>query len=111
MKVYTKEVFTALKIRLTRKADNANILTCALRENDLRRAGQYLSNDLEAALVHAHPQLLTIKNNIKATSGLDVCFSGSGPSMFALAPTLAKAKSCADRLAQKYKNIVVVRTL
>ncbi|MCX5681815.1 MAG: 4-(cytidine 5'-diphospho)-2-C-methyl-D-erythritol kinase [Candidatus Omnitrophica bacterium] len=111
LKVYSKEVFKALKIRLTKKADNANILTCALRENDVQTVSQYLSNDLGAAIVRVHPQLFKIKNNIKSISGLDVCFSGSGPSMFAMAPTFLKAKEVAHRLAQRYKDVIVVRTL
>ena len=111
VKVYTKEVFRALKIRLTKKADNANILTCALRKNNLKRVGQYLSNDLEAAIVHVHPQLLKIKNNIKSITGLEVCFSGSGPSLFALSETQLQAKNAVRLLALKYKNVIVVRTL
>ena len=111
LKVYSGEVFKALKIRLTKKADNANILTCALRENDLERVGRYLSNDLEAAIGRAHPQLLKIKNNIKNITGIDACFSGSGPSIFVLAPTRLKAKKIARSLAQRYKNVMVVRTL
>lgn len=111
IKVYTKEVFRALKIRLTKKSDNANILTCALRNNDFGGAGQYLANDLEAAIVHAHPQLLKIKNNIKNITGLEGCFSGSGPSLFALGETQAQARKAARLLAKKYKNVIVVRTL
>lgn len=111
VKVYTKEVFSTFKMGLTKGSDNANILTCALRKNDFAKVTESLSNDLEAALVHAHPQLLKIKNNIKLISGLNACFSGSGPSIFALAKTRAAAQKAARVLKRRYKNVVVARTL
>lgn len=111
VKVYTKEVFSAFKMGLTKGNDNANILTCALRKNDFAKVTQSLSNDLEAALVYAHPQLLKIKNNIKSISGLNACFSGSGPSIFALAKTREAAEKAARVLRRRYKNVIVARTL
>lgn len=98
------------KMRLTRKDDNVNILTCALKKNDLARASQFLSNDLEAAIVRVHPQLFKIKNNIKIIYGLDVCFSGSGPSIFGLVPTHAKAKKLSRLLTKEYSQVFVTRT-
>ncbi|MFA6378466.1 MAG: 4-(cytidine 5'-diphospho)-2-C-methyl-D-erythritol kinase [Candidatus Omnitrophota bacterium] len=110
LKVYSAEVFKAFKMGLTKTNDNVNILTCALRENDLARVSQLLSNDLEAAIVRVHPQLFKIKNNIKTICGLDVCFSGSGPSMFGLVSTQAKAKKFSRLLAKYYNQVFVVRT-
>ncbi len=98
------------KMGLTKTNDNVNILTCALRKNDLAKASQLLLNDLETAIVRVHPQLLTIKNNIKTISGLDICFSGSGPSLFGLVSTQSKAKKIAGLLAKHYARVFVVRT-
>ena len=111
LKVYSKEVFEAFKMGLTKTNDNVNILTCALRTNDVARAGQFLSNDLETAIVRVHPQLLKIKNNIKIISGLDVCFSGSGPSLFAFVPTQAMAREISGLLKKVYAQVFAVRTL
>jgi len=111
LKVYSAEVFKALKMGLTKTTDNVNILTCALRKSDLTKASQVLSNDLEAAIVRVHPQLLKIKNNIKIICGLDVCFSGSGPSIFGLVSSQAEAKKCSALLSKYYSQVFVVRTL
>lgn len=111
LKVYSGEVFRAVKRKLTKRNDNANILTHELRKKDLRKVSQFLSNDLEAAIVRVHPQLRTIKNNIQRISGLDVCFSGSGPSIFGLVPTRKKAQVIAEKLGRHYAYVVVVRTL
>jgi len=111
LKVYSGEVFRALKRELTKISGNANILTRELRKNDLRKASHFLSNDLEAAIVRVHPQLRIIKNNIKRITGLDVCFSGSGPSIFGLVSTQRQAQAMARKLRQHYVQVVVARTL
>jgi len=110
LKVYSAEVFKALKMGLTKTNDNVNILTCALKKNDLAKASQFLSNELEAAIVRVHPQLFKIKNNIKTICGLDVCFSGSGPSVFGLVATQTRAKKLSRLLARYYSQVFVART-
>ncbi len=111
IKVYSGEVFRAFKMQLTKKMDNANILTRALREGNLSRVGRLLSNDLEAAIVHVHPQLLQIKNNIELITGLKISFSGSGPSLFGVVDSEVKAKQLKVILLKRYKRVFAVRTL
>jgi 4-diphosphocytidyl-2-C-methyl-D-erythritol kinase len=111
LKVYSAEVFKAFKMGLTKISDNVNILTCALRENDLAKARQFLSNDLETAIVRVHPQLLKIKNNIRSICGIDVCFSGSGPSIYGLVASQAEAKKLSGLLKRHYGQVFVARTM
>ena len=40
VKMYTKEVFTRLKLKLTNKKDNVNILLPFLRKGDIEAAGR-----------------------------------------------------------------------
>ena len=100
LKVYSAEVFRAFKMKLTKTNDNANILTRALQKGSLANARQFLANDLETAIVHVHPKLLTIKNNISSIINSPVSFSGSGPSIFTLVESEQKAK--------KLKSLLIV---
>ncbi|MDD3374568.1 MAG: 4-(cytidine 5'-diphospho)-2-C-methyl-D-erythritol kinase [Candidatus Omnitrophica bacterium] len=111
IKVYSQEVFRAFKMKLTKRKDNATILTRALREGAYQKVSQLLLNDLEAAIVHAHPQLLKIKNNIEYMTGLNMCFSGSGPSIFGIVESEKEAKKMQSILSARYKQVFVVRTL
>lgn len=111
VKVYSREVFRVFKMKLTRKIDNANILTHALRKGCLAQANLLLSNDLEAAIVHTHPKLLRIKKNIEKMIGTKVIFSGSGPSLFGLAESESKAKKFKEILSQHYTQVFIVNTL
>jgi len=111
LKVYSNEVFRAFKMKLTKRKDNVNILTRALREGTCEKVGGLLSNDLEAAIVRVHPLLLRIKNNIEYITGLKVCFSGSGPSIFGVVKSEKEAKRMQSILSDRYKQVFVVRTL
>ena len=111
IKVYSNEVFRAFKMKLTKRKDNVNILTRALREGTCEKVGGLLSNDLEAAIVRVHPLLLRIKNNIEYITGLKVCFSGSGPSIFGVVKSEKEAKRMQSILSDRYKQVFVVRTL
>ena len=111
IKVYSQEVFRAFKMKLTKRKDNANILTRALREGACKKVGQLLLNDLETAIVHVHPQLLRIKNNIKKITGVNMCFSGSGPSIFGVVKSEKEAKRMQSMLSVCYKQVFVVKTL
>ncbi len=111
IKVYSREVFRAFKMKLTKPKDNANILTRALREGRCEKISRLLLNDLEAAIVHAHPQLLRIKDNIEDITGVKTCFSGSGPSIFGVVKSEKEAKRMQSILKVRYKRVFVVRTL
>ena len=111
LKVYSAEVFRAFKMKLTKTNDNANILTRALQKGSLADVRQFLANDLETAIVHVHPKLLAIKNNISNIINSQVSFSGSGPSIFTLAESEQKAKKLKSLLKNYYTQVFVARTL
>jgi len=111
IKVYSREVFRGFKLKLTKRYDNVNILTRALKKGSVANVSALLSNDLEAAIVHAHPKLLQIKKNIEKMIGTKVIFSGSGPSLFGLAESEHKAKKLKSILSKHYAQVFAVRTL
>jgi len=111
VKMLTKDVFTRLKLNLTNKKDNVNILLPFLRKGDLRRLAGALSNDLEPAILSLRPDFIYLKKKLLDAGAIGVCFSGSGPSVYALAESQKHAVSLRARLDKRYTQAFVVNTL
>jgi 4-diphosphocytidyl-2-C-methyl-D-erythritol kinase len=111
VKIYTKEVFTRLKLKLTNKKDSVNILLPFLRKGDIVRLSGALSNDLEPAILSLRPDFINIKNKLLDAGAIGVCFSGSGPSVFACARSLQHAEKIRAKFDRRYTQVFVVSTL
>lgn len=111
LKVYSREVFANLKLKLTKKKADVSMLPRALRKNDLLQAGQLLRNDLDETTFRLYPQLLYLKDRLDKLGAWGVCLSGSGPSLFGLTDSRAHAEEIKSQLANVYKQVFVVRTL
>ena len=110
LKVYTRDVFAALNLKLTKKKADVNILHRALKKNDLPNVGRLLLNDLETAIVRSHPSLLNIKEKLKRCPTLGVLFSGSGAALFGLVSSKKVALDIQASLSKQYRQVFVVRT-
>jgi 4-diphosphocytidyl-2-C-methyl-D-erythritol kinase len=111
VKMYTKEVFARLKLDLTNKKDNVNILLPFLRKGDLGRLAGALSNDLEPAILSLRPDFINLKHKLLDAGATGVCFSGSGPSVFACAQSQKHAVSLRAKFDRRYTQVFVVSTL
>jgi 4-diphosphocytidyl-2-C-methyl-D-erythritol kinase len=111
VKIYTKEVFARLKLKLTNKKDNVNILLPFLRKGDLAGLAGALSNDLEPVLLSLRPDFIDLKYKLLAASATGVCFSGSGPSVFACVASQKHALSLRAKFDKRYTQVFVVSTL
>ncbi len=110
-KVYSREVFRAFKMKLTKQSDNVNILSQMLKKKSVVKVSALLCNDLQPTILRIHPKLLQIKKNIEKIIGKPVIFSGSGPSLFGLAESEHKAKEICSHLKKHYQQVFAVRTL
>ncbi|MFA5059614.1 MAG: 4-(cytidine 5'-diphospho)-2-C-methyl-D-erythritol kinase [Candidatus Omnitrophota bacterium] len=114
LKVYSGEVFKALQPPkmniLTKKDDDVNILTRALRDNDLPRIEGLLSNDLETAIVQLHPNLVPMREKIRELTKSRIIFSGSGPALFGLARSRRDAENFKFILSKYFKRVFAVRS-
>ena len=110
LKVYTKDVFGCLNLKLTKKRDDVSILLPFLREGDLGSIGSHLVNDLEPAMLSLKPHLRGLKQKFVDAGAVGVCFSGSGPSIFALAESEKHALSIRARFDQRFAQVFVVST-
>ena len=111
VKMYTAEVFTRLKLKLTNKKDNVNILLPFLRKGDLARLAGSLSNDLEPAILSLRPDFINLKKKLLDAGAMGVCFSGSGPSVFACVESQKHAQSLRAKFDRRYTQAFVVSTL
>ena len=110
-KILTKDVFGRLNLKLTNQNMNVTILLPYLRKNNVKALGQALFNDLESAIVAIDPRLSSLKNRLFRLRPSGVCFSGSGPSIFVLAPSFSCAQQLKALLRKRYDRVFVVQTV
>jgi 4-diphosphocytidyl-2-C-methyl-D-erythritol kinase len=117
LKVYTKDVFSRLNARpvgatlkLTKKRDDVNIWLPFLGKSNLYSISAGLSNDLEPAILSLQPHLGRLKEKLIDAGAVGVCFSGSGPSVFALAESQKHALSIQAKFDKRFAQVFVVST-
>ena len=110
-KMFTKIVFAALNLELTKKKYDVNILIRSLRRNDLPAIGSFLSNDLEPTIIKLRPNLLKIKEKLRGLNSIGVAFSGSGPALFGITETPEHAQKLQVLLKKHFTQVYAVRTL
>lgn len=115
VKMLTKDVFARFGetsiLNLTNKKDNVNILLPFLKKGDLTRLAGTLSNDLEPVILSLRPNLIHIKSKLLDAGATGVCFSGSGPSVFACVESQGHAESLRAKFDRRYTQVFVVSTL
>lgn len=111
IKMYSKDVFEALNLKLTRPKADVSIFTLALRKNSLLRAGELLYNDLEASILNICPRLSRVKERLSKYDFCGVLFSGSGPACYGLASSEKEAMVAARDLQRVYSRVFVVSTV
>lgn len=118
VKMLTPRVFGALahlrassKLKLTNKKAGVNILLPFLYQGDAKGVASRLTNDLEPAILSLRPGFIELKNKLQRLGALGVCFSGSGPSVYALASSEAHAKQMRSAFDRRYTQAFVVSTI
>ena len=121
IKIYSAEIYQSLKKAggkkrqlpknlLTKKDDDVNILLSKLRNNNIIKACCFLKNDLEDAIMKKAPQLLGLKERLKAFNPQGVMTSGSGPTVFCITQDLVQARKTKAALDKRFSQVWVVRT-
>jgi 4-diphosphocytidyl-2-C-methyl-D-erythritol kinase len=110
IKLYAKDVYGALKLQLTKKSDDVNILLHHLRKSDLDDVSSLMTNDLESAVMQICPQLLTLKSRMEKLGLMKVLVSGSGPCIYGLARSEQEALGIKRILNRKYSRVFVAHT-
>lgn len=109
-KIYAKDVYTSLKLKLTKQNDGVNILTSYLRKRAFAELGSCIFNDLEAPILTIRPSLAKLKNALKKQNVVGSIISGSGPAVFAITHSKAQALKLQQRFSSQYKQVFAVQT-
>ncbi len=83
----------------TRQAEvRSGEMVGAVAQRNGAAVGQHLYNDFEKVVLPAHPKTAALKATMAELGGLGTLMSGSGPSVFTLAPSEAEAENLATQL-------------
>lgn len=85
----------------------AEPLALALGAGDVEEVARLLHNDLEGPAFHLRPRLRQDKQVLLEAGALGACMSGSGPTLFGIAPDRRSAVSIAARVADRFDRVVV----
>jgi 4-diphosphocytidyl-2-C-methyl-D-erythritol kinase len=108
--VYAAKFLAVNRPGLTKKTADVTMLIRSLKMCDVTCARGLLFNDLEGPIGVLRPALLKLKSRLNKLAQGGVCFSGSGPSVFALTATRAEAEDIAKIFRRAYKQVFVVQT-
>ena len=109
----TKDVYGAFKLaELTNRDDDVNIVLRCLETFDLSTVADKIFNDLETPILKLKPHLAKLKARVARADKnvLGCCFSGSGPSIFAVMATHKDAQRMKKIFARLYSQVFAVRT-
>lgn len=112
----TKDVYAAYasffsgKGPLTKRERDVTMLLGFLKKGNIARLRDMLFNDLEGPIGRLRPSLLVLKKRLQKCVPHGVCFSGSGPSLFALTADKAEAEQAAAIFRRVYRQVFVVQT-
>jgi 4-diphosphocytidyl-2-C-methyl-D-erythritol kinase len=90
--------------RLTNTQLNANILLSALKKRGLALSCKLFCNSLEPVTTKLYPEVGRAKESLSALGIETVLMSGSGPTVFGIVPSEAKALSLGRKLKKQYKS-------
>jgi 4-diphosphocytidyl-2-C-methyl-D-erythritol kinase len=96
--------------KLTKKTIDIKLFCQALNKGDFASLSNMLKNDLEKAVVKRHPLLGKIKDILLGQGAFISAMSGSGPTIFGVFKSTAKASSAARELGQNWCRVVTTLT-
>lgn len=108
--VYADQFLSVNKPFLAQKSKRVKDLAGALKRGDVGKAQELLFNDLSGPIGVIRPALLKLKARVEKSALKGVCFSGSGPSIFALTASRAQAQKIAKEFKKSYDQVFVVET-
>ncbi|MBF0385588.1 MAG: 4-(cytidine 5'-diphospho)-2-C-methyl-D-erythritol kinase [Candidatus Omnitrophica bacterium] len=110
IKVYSKDIYGAINLGLTKRSHNATILIQYLKHSCGQDIDKYIRNDLEQTIIGLNPALQGLKQRLKLLGIKGVMISGSGPAVFGITDNERHAESIKDRLDKVYSQVFVVKT-
>jgi 4-diphosphocytidyl-2-C-methyl-D-erythritol kinase len=105
--VSTALVYRAFKPELIEKKPDCRAVVENIKNGNITGIANNLANALEPVTVQMHPQIAVIKAKLMAAGALGALMSGSGPTVFGLAPDPESARKVAARYAHTSELVLV----
>ncbi len=96
--------------KLTKKTIDIKLLCRAFDERDFASLSNMLKNDLEKIVVKEYPVVGKIKNGLLEQGSFLSAMSGSGPTVFGVFESTAKASSAAREFGENWCRVVTTVT-
>lgn len=109
--VSTKDVYSALDLSKIFKHPETDELMRAMEQGDIGFVSKNMKNILENVTLKKHQSLREIKKDFIKMEALGTLMSGSGPTIFGFFEDMLKAKSCYDKMKEKYREVFITRTV
>lgn len=107
LKVTSEWAYGHTAAELTRSGSSTSMVKVALASGRPELLGPHLVNDLEEAVLKGHAVVREAKRKLKSAGAIGVLMSGSGPTVFGIAPDAERADKIAAKLARSEKWKVV----
>ena len=96
-----------LRIGLTKPDRKVNLVVCALQQSDRLQLTNCLQNDLESPVLTAYPIVEHVKHLLAENGAEGVTMSGSGPTVFGMAPDRTTAEYIARGVSSSDSELQV----
>ncbi len=104
--VSTAWAYRSWQIGLTKKTIDIKLFCQTLARKDFNSLPVMLVNDLEDAVIAAHPEIGRIKGDLVRYGAAAAAMSGSGSTVFGVFSSPEEANRAADRMGQYWNRVV-----
>lgn len=109
--ISSRWAYENLKIGLTKESYNTKLIIDLLEGGKIEEFLSNLYNALEGVCIEKYPCLLRFKERLIQEGAMGALMSGSGPTIFGIAPSKREAQRIRSRLMGMGERILVVRSL
>lgn len=109
--VSTVATYKGFKLEEVKQHPKVDELISAMDRNDLKYVADNMMNLLELVTLKEHEEISSIKEFMCTEGALGSMMSGSGPTVFGFFEDEEKAKCCAEKLKEKYREVFVTTTI
>lgn len=109
--VSTVATYKGFRLEEVKEHPKVEKLISAMEEEDLKYVADNMMNLLELVTIKEHKEIADIKQFMCNEGALGSMMSGSGPTVFGFFEEEEKAKSCAEKLKEKYTEVFVTTTV
>jgi 4-diphosphocytidyl-2-C-methyl-D-erythritol kinase len=109
--VSTTWAYDQLKKRLTPAGHDARVLASAITRRDLQGVANAMSNAFEGVILPYLPGIADVKRALVSSGAVGALLSGSGSTVFGLAPSLPAAEAVLNAVGNRPVEVRIARSI